>query len=175
MRFALTAASALMLSACAAAGGLNMVHTVIVDPYFGISEVAVTGAPMPTRVIGAPRDGASLDQTLAALTLPARLGARPARAETPDDFRGLRVVFAYAPLPASRICEADAAGGAAGGGKIGVTEISAALCRGDRQYSYGILRTQAAGPTDPGFRGAVLQLFGAIMPHQTEEFIRPRR
>jgi hypothetical protein len=151
---------------------MNVVHTVLVDPAFRSNEVTIKNVAIPARVIGTPRDGASQEESLAALTLPNRLGARPARAETSDDFRDMRLVFAYAPLSINRICDADAGSSSGVGGKAGVTEVSAALCRGDKQLSYGILRTQATGPTDPGFRKAVLQLLGQIMPPQTDQMIR---
>jgi hypothetical protein len=76
----------------------------------------------------------------------------------------LRIVFAYAPLSATRICEAAPDGAAPWGGRTG--EISAALCRGARQLTYGIMTTPAAGPRDPGFRAAVLNLYSAILPAQ---------
>ncbi|MFT6062625.1 MAG: hypothetical protein ACJAVR_002687 [Paracoccaceae bacterium] len=164
MRIASSVAAGLLLSACAAGGGINIVHTVIIDPGYSASDVTISGVPIPMRVVGAPRDGATEAETLAALTLPGRLGARPARAETPADFSAMRIVFAFAPLSVNRICTADAGSSGNIGGKAGQTEVSAALCRGDRQLSYAILRTAASGPRDPEFRPAARLLLGAIMP-----------
>lgn len=163
-----------VLAACAPSAGWNIVHTVIIDPSYRSSEVTITGAPMPVRLVGSAPDGSSDEATFGALTLPNRLGSRPATAEVSGDFRGLRMVFAYSPLPVTRICDADAGSSTAVGGKAGETEISAALCRGDRQLTYGILRTQAMGPSDPGFRKATLQLLGAILPPNNDHIVMMR-
>ncbi|MFT7025908.1 MAG: hypothetical protein ACJAVS_000121 [Paracoccaceae bacterium] len=168
MRLALilVAAAAISLgSGCAGPGGITMVHTVLIDPLYHPEDLRATGAPIPARVVGEAPGGASVSDTLAALSLPGRLGARPARAEKPQDFPALRLVFAFSPLPPSRICDQDAGEGAVGSG----TEISAALCRGDRQLTYGILRAEARGPGDPGFRAAVLHLYGSILPRHGED------
>jgi hypothetical protein len=164
-----------MLAACTPSAGWNIVHTTIIDPSYRSNDVTITGAPMPVRIVGAAPDGSSQEDSFAALTLPGRLGSRPARAETSGDFRGMRLVFAYSPLPVTRICDVDTGSGGAVGSKAGVTEISAALCRGDKQITYGILETQAMGPSDAGFRKAVLQLLGAIMPPLNDHMVMMRQ
>ncbi|MFT6887658.1 MAG: hypothetical protein ACJAWZ_003887, partial [Paracoccaceae bacterium] len=39
MRIASSVAAGLLLSACAAGGGINIVHTVIIDPGYSASDV----------------------------------------------------------------------------------------------------------------------------------------
>lgn len=169
---AVVAGLAAGLAGCAPLSGLTVTHTILIDPLYAPTDLRSAPGPIPVRIIGAAPDGASVDETLDALALPGRLGGRAAVAEGPLDEGRLRIVFAYAPLSATRICEAapDGApsgepnGAAPSGGRTG--EISAALCRGARQLTYGIMTTPAAGPRDPGFRAAVLNLYSAILPAQ---------
>lgn len=175
MRTALMTITLAGLAACTPSPGWNIVHTTVIDPIYRAEDVRITGAPLPTLIVGAAPDGSSPEATLAELTLPSRLGGRPARAQAEGDYRDLRLVFAYSPLPVTRICDADiSAGGGQLGSKAGSVEISAALCRGNRLHSYGILNTAARGPSDPGFRKATLQLLNAIMPIGNEYLITVR-
>lgn len=124
-------------------------------------SMAAAGAPI--EIFGAPPGGASAEQVVEAIRMPARLNAAsPRLAEIPG--QGQRLVFAFGlagPVTGEALC----AGAVVGSTLPDRLEVAGAFCRGERMLTRANMTAPGpVGPPDPRFTESMRRLIETLGP-----------
>lgn len=164
-----TLAAALALSNCAPLGGELIFNTKQSSAYTPQNFRGMAAAGAPIEVIGAPPGGASAEEVVAAIRMPARFGsASPVLAQPPG--HGQRLVFAFSVNGAVHgpgLC----AGKVAAGAFNDRLEVFGAFCRGGRPLTQAQLSVDGpVGPSDPQFAIVMARLIDILGPRTNPNF-----
>jgi len=165
-RGALKGAAVLALGLAAAGCAVTSAERIFNAHYFSYSpgefrSMAAAGAPV--EIFGSPPGGATAEEVVAALRMPAHLASTPPRlAESPG--QGARLVFAFGGGGAVN-GEALCAGNPASGALPDRLDVAGAFCRGSRLMTQAQLSFDApVGPSDPRFTSAMRRLIATLGP-----------
>lgn len=154
----------LAVAGCAASSG-ELIYNDYYYSYVPSNFRSMAAAGAPVEIFGAPPGGASPEEVVAALRMPARLSSTPPRlAEVPG--QGQRLVFAFG-SGGSVNGDALCAGRTHGGEIEDRLEVAAAYCRGDRVLTQAQMSLNApVGPSDPRFAKAMRRLIETLGPRE---------
>lgn len=154
--------AAVLAAGCAATGG-ERIYNAMYFSYTPSNFRSMAAAGAPIEIFGAPPGGASAEEVVAALRMPARLASTaPRLAEVPG--QGQRLVFAFGSGGAVN-GEALCAGAVQGGALNDRLEVSAAFCRGDRLMTQAQMTVPGpVGPPDPQFTQSMRRLIDVLGP-----------
>ena len=153
--------AALLAAGCSSAG--EKIFNVNYLSYTPSNFRSMAAAGAPIEIFGAPPGGASPEQVVEAIRMPARLGqTSPRLAEVPG--QGQRLVFAFGvagTVSGSALCS---------GAVVGATlpdrlTVRAAYCRGERLLTRADMTVPGpVGPPDPRFTSAMRRLIDMLGP-----------
>ncbi len=157
--------AALLAAGCATSSGGSGLR-IFNQHYFSYEptdfRVMASSGP-PIELFGSPPGGATDEEVVAAIQMPARhSSSTPRLVEVPG--QGARLVFAFASGGAVN-GKALCAGAVHGGSFQDRLEVSAAYCRGERMFSQAQMSVSGpVGPPDPEFTSAMRRLIDTLGP-----------